>query len=187
MLDTSSVKMLKSKTLRSQSRQTQREILKEVYRIFKMAPDGFDAIILVVKYGVSLTEEDKTALNLLQTFLGKESTKSMILILTWGDQALLHARDNDITQEDCTKNWIGTLPEWMKEFIAEINQRWVLFDNCLKEAENPEACKKQLSELIEVNLNLYLKIDHFEVAQGAGKSSKFKPIDRLTPSLERSR
>ena len=179
--------MLKSKALRIHQRQTQREILNEVHKIFQMAPKGFDAIILVVKYGDRFTGEDQQALDLLQAFLGKESTKRMILILTKGDQALFHAENESTTQEEHIKKWISELPEWMQAFIKEINHRWVLFNNHIKEAENPEACKKQLSELIEVNLNLYLKIDHFEITQGAGKSFKFKPIDKLTPSLERSR
>ena len=188
VLDTSSVKMLKTKApLSSQERHTQTEIFNEVYKMFQMAPKGFDAIILVVKYGDRFTEEDEQALDLLEAFLGKESTKSMILILTKGDQALFDAGNEGITQEECVKKWISQLPEWVQAFITEINHRWVLFNNHIKEAKNPEACKKQLSELIEVNLNLYLKIDHFELTQGAGKSFKFKPIDKFTPSLERSR
>ncbi|XP_068683033.1 uncharacterized protein [Montipora capricornis] len=151
VLDTSSVKMLKFKILfSSQERQTQKEILKEVYKIFGMAPKGFDAIIIVVKYGCRFTGEDEQALNLLQTFLGTECTNSMILIFTCGDQALFHAKEKGITQEDHIKKWISELPEWVQAFITRINHRWVLFNNHINEAENPEACKKQLSVLIEV-------------------------------------
>ena len=119
-----------------------------------MAPKGFDAIILVAEYGARFTSEDEKALNLLNDFLGKESNECIILLLTHGDQAVYHAKDKKTSPEEVVKEWIGTLPEWVQTFIKEIKHRVVLFDNMLREDENPEAFKKQLSNLIEVNNNL---------------------------------
>lgn len=121
-----------------------------MYKVFGMAPQGFDAIILIVKYGARFTKEDEQALNLLQTFLGEKSKRNMILILTWGDQAVHHADEKGVRLDEWIKTWISKLPEWVQTFIAEIDDRVVLFNNCLKEADTPEAYKKQLSELIEV-------------------------------------
>ena len=92
VLDTTAVQhiklgnILKGKVFKSGNRETQDLILREVYKIFEMAPQGFDAIALVVKYGARFTNEDEQALKLLQSFLGNESKEYMILILTWGDQ-----------------------------------------------------------------------------------------------------
>ena len=145
VLDTSSVKSLKTVNLTSQSRYVEKQILLELNKIFALAPKGFDAIMLVARYGTRFTK-------LLTTFLGKESKEYMILILTWGDQAKVHAEEESITPEECISQWIETLPEWVQEFVNDIKRRVVLFDNRLKEEENPDAFKQQLSHLIKVGL-----------------------------------
>ena len=161
VLDTAAVQhmklgnILKGKVFKSGNRETQDLILREVYKIFEMAPQGFDAIALVVKYGARFTNEDEQALKLLHSFLGNESKEYMILILTWGDQALHHAEEKGVSLGEWIQTWISTLPTWVRDFIAEIKDRVVLFDNCLIEDKNPEAFKKQLSKFIEVNINVY--------------------------------
>ena len=151
VLDTSTVKTLKSMPLRSETRQVQRQILNEVYRIFQLAPNGFDAIMLVVKYGSRFTDEDGQALRLLIHFLGKASKEYMILILTHGDQARFEAEDKEISVEKCIDRWISTLPEWVRTFVKDIKHRVVLFDNRLREDKEPAGYKAQLVHLIEVN------------------------------------
>ena len=161
VLDTSAVQhvkrvnILKGKVFQSDHRKAQDLILREVYKVFGMAPQGFDAIVLVVKYGARFTKEDEQALDLLQTFLGNESKEYMILILTWGDQAVHHAEEKGVSLSDYIKTWISSLPHWVQTFLAEIKDRVVLFNNCLKEDKNPEAFKIQLCKLIEVNVNVY--------------------------------
>ena len=150
VLDTSTVKTLKSVPLTCEKRQVQREILHEVYRIFQLAPNGFDAIMLVVKYGSRFTDEDGQALRLLINFLGKASKEYMILILTHGDQASFEADNKGISVEKCVDRWISTLPEWVKTFVKDIKDRVVLFDNRLSEDKEPAGYKEQLVRLIEV-------------------------------------
>lgn len=161
VLDTSAVQhmkrgnILKGKLFKSSERETQDLILREVCKFFGMAPQGFDAIVLVVKYGARFTNEDEQALKLLQSFLGNESKEYMILILTWGDQALHHAEEKGVSLDEWINTWISKLPTWVRDFIAEIKDRVVLFDNCLTEDKNPEAFKRQLSKLIKVNINVH--------------------------------
>jgi len=161
VLDTSAVQhmkrvnIFKDKVFQSDHRKAQDLILRELYKVFGMAPQGFDAIVLVVKYGARFTNEDEQALNLLQTFLGNECKEYMILILTWGDQAVHHAEETGVSLDEWIKTWISKLPPWVRKFLAEIKDRVVLFDNCLKEDKNPEAFKIQLCNLIEVNVNVY--------------------------------
>lgn len=150
VLDTSTVKTLKSMPLTSEKRQVQKQILNEVHRIFQLAPNGFDAIMLVVKYGSRFTDEDGQALRLLIHFLGKASKEYMILILTHGDQARFEAEDKEISVEKCIDRWISTLPEWVRTFVKDIKHRVVLFDNRLREDKEPEGYKEQLVRLIEV-------------------------------------
>ena len=149
VLDTSTVERLKN--LSSEKRYVQKEILKELHKIFSWAPTGFDAIMLVVKFGCRFTDEDGQALRLLIDFLGERSLEYMILTLTYADQVKNEAEEENISEEECVSRWKSKLPEWVKEFIKDINDRVVLFDNTLKESKDPTGYKKQLTKLIEVS------------------------------------
>lgn len=157
VLDTSTVKRLKTVPLKSETRHVQKKILKEVYRIFALAPTGFDAIMLVVKFGSRFTDEDGQALQLLINFLGDRSKQYMILILTYGDQARFEAEEAKISAEECIRRWISTLPQWVQDYIEDISGRVVMFDNRLREDKDPVGYKEQLTHLIEVNSILYLR------------------------------
>lgn len=137
--------------LKKGHRENQEKVLTEVCKIFTLAPEGFHAIILVVRYGCRFTNEDEQALQLLQEFLGKEANEYVILILTYGDQAKFHAEEKGKSLDEWIKEWLAGLPQWVQEYIKEIKDRVVLLDNKLKEDSDPEGYKKQLSQLIEVN------------------------------------
>ena len=126
----------------------------EVCKIFTLAPQGFHAIMLVVRYGNRFTNEDEQALKLLQEFLGKEANEYIILILTYGDQAKFHAEEKGKSLDEWVKAWLKSLPKWVQQYIKAIKDRVVLIDNRLKEESDPEEYKKQLVEVIEVNKNL---------------------------------
>ena len=144
--------------LKSEKRHVQKEILKEVHRIFALAPTGFDAIMLVVKFGSRFTDEDSQALRLLIDFLGIKSTGYMILTLTYADQVKMAAEEENISEKECIDRWISTLPGWVKKFIKDINDRVVLFDNTLREDKDQAGYKKQLTKLIEVNSVFFLSL-----------------------------
>lgn len=147
--------MLLSKWFDSKARIIEEKILTEVSRMFAMAPKGFDAILLVVEYGTRFSDEDSKALTLLTDFLGSESKAYMILLFTHGDEAKRQAKRTEQSPKECLDHWITTLPPWVVAFIEEIGHRVVLFDNTLIEDEDPEGCKKELSQLIEVNSFVY--------------------------------
>lgn len=129
----------------------QERVLTEVGKIFLLAPEGFDAISLVVKYGCRFTAEDGQALQLLQSFLGKEAETHMFVILSHADQAKLNAKKEKITVDECVKGWLATLPPWVTDFIARIgHNKLIYFDNTLEKDENLEDCRKQLSHFIQV-------------------------------------
>lgn len=130
--------------------QVQREILLEVARIFAMAPDGFDCFIVVAKYGTRFNREDGQALKMLQELLGRGAYDNMILLLTQGDQAKRVAEENGQTVEETIKNFLGSHPTWVKDFVSAIKHRVFLFNNCLRPEKEPEEYKKQLSNLIEM-------------------------------------
>ena len=154
VLDTLAVswmdKAKKAHAYLSRNNEVQNETLQEIARIFAMAPDGFDCFILVTKYGCRFTAEDGQALKMLQKLLGREAYDNMILVLTHGDQAELEAEENEKTVEEALEKWLKSLPDWVQKFIAAINNRVFLINNCLRPEKEPEEYKKQLTRLIKV-------------------------------------
>lgn len=153
ILDTSVVKMMSGyKSWLPAYKDEQERILTEFTTMYTMAPQGLDAIILVAKFGVRFTAEDAEALNLLKRFLGKESVGHMILLLTRGDEAERNARRKKVSPvEKYVKQWIRGMPEWVRDFIHQIGDRIVLFNNLLDADTEPEAYHRQLKGLIEVS------------------------------------
>ena len=128
------------------------EFEKEIPRILELAPNGFDAIILVAKYGCRLTAEDAEGLQLLQEFLGDQANKYIILVVSYADQAEHQAKEDQIavSQEGVQLLWLESLPDWASLFIKQIDDRVIFFNNHLRPDSQPDAYNKQLSQLIEV-------------------------------------
>lgn len=162
VLDTSALSDLKEyaaskmKSYLTQNDEVQNETLHEVARIFAMAPNGFDGFLLVAKYGCRFTGEDAQALKMIQVLLGKDVYSNMILVLTHGDQAEREAKRNGQIVEEVVKRWLDKLPQFVKEFLKAINNRYFLFDNFISPEKEPGRYKSQLSQLIKVRLNFLL-------------------------------
>lgn len=160
-LDTSAISALKEyaaskmKSYLTQNDKEQNRILHEVARIFAMAPNGFDAFLLVAKFGCRFTGEDAQALKMIQVFLGKEVYGNMILVLTHGDLAEREAEMNGKKVENVVKDWMNDLPQFVKDFMKAINNRYFLFDNFLSPDKEPGKYKSQLSRLIKVRLHSF--------------------------------
>ena len=145
----------------------QKEILLELARVFVMSPDGLDAIIITIKYGCRFLQEDAEALKMLKTFFGAEAQPYMILILTHGDQAARDAKKKKRSIEDHLTWYISTLPDWVQQFMKEIGERRMLFDNSLDPTENPDDCKRQVSKLLQVKVHFEGKICWFRRCKSA--------------------
>lgn len=153
VMDTSAVEAMGSgkRFFLALLKKDQARILTELARMFLLAPYGFDAISIVMKYGSRFSLEDGQALQLLQSFLGEEAKTHMFLILSNADQAKREAENKKISLDECVRKWIESHPPWVKDFIEQIGQSNVVyFDNILKEDEKPDEIKKQLSHFIQV-------------------------------------
>ena len=129
------------------------DLQNEACRILELAPEGFDAIVLVAKYGCRLTDEDAQALKLLQEFLGNNVRKYIILVLSFGDQAEHEATEDKtpLSSDKLIDTWLQTSPDWVQAFINQIGEdRVISFNNRLKQHSQPEAYKRQLSKLVKV-------------------------------------
>ena len=166
IMDTAPVSVMervkeKAKSVTGLYNEKQREILRELYKVFVMSPEGLDAVIITIKYGGRFGLEDAETLKILKKFLGTEAQPYMILILTHGDQAARDAKKNKTSIEDHLKWYISTLPDWVQRFMKEIGERRMLFDNSLDPTENPDDCKKQVSKLLQVKVHFESKICRF--------------------------
>ena len=154
VLDTTATSVLKTFNL-TRYADHQKDILKEVSKIFAMAPFGFDAVILVAKYGSRFTMEDAQALKILEALLEVDAKGHMILLLTHGDQAEYEAEEEKISIDQRVSQWLKTLPSWVQNFINEIGNRVVLINNTLRPQKDQEAYGKQLINLIQVRKREY--------------------------------
>lgn len=133
-------------------RKDQQKILTELAKMFVLAPGGFNAILLLVKFGSRFTPEDGEALKLLKTVLGEEATNYMILLLTHGDQAEANARRKKVPVDKYLEEWIDKMEDWVKDFIHDkLGGRVVLINSMLEPDKQPEAYKQQLCKLITVS------------------------------------
>ena len=156
VIDTKIVKQMTGKTSQAKYavglKKELETTLKELAKMFLYAPRGFNAILLLAKFGSRFTRDDGDALQMLLKFLRAEAQNYMILVLTHGDEAEYHASEEGITVEEYLKNWINRMDDWLKKFIHDdLNDRVVLLNCRLKPDKEPEAYKKQLCKLIEVN------------------------------------
>lgn len=156
VIDTEIVKEMRSKTSKAKYALGFKEelgrTLKELAKMFLYAPRGFNAILLFAKFGSRFTRDDYDALQMLLKFLRGDAQKYMILVLTHGDQAEYNASEKGIAVDQYLKNWINNMDDSLKKFIHDdLEDRVVLFNCRLKPDKEPEAYKKQLCKLIEVN------------------------------------
>ncbi|XP_044164536.1 uncharacterized protein LOC114969765 [Acropora millepora] len=125
--------------------------LKELTRMFLLAPRGFNAILLLGNFGSRFTRDDNDALQMLLKFMTPDAKKYMILVLSHGDQAEYNASEKGIAVDKYLKNWIDKMDDCLKSFIHDdLKDRVVLFNCKLKPDKEPEAYKKQLCKLIEM-------------------------------------
>lgn len=128
--------------------ENQEKVLQEATRMFSQAPDGFDAIALVMKIGTRFTKEDQQTLTLIQKWLGKDAEKNMFLILTCADQARQRAEKQKASLDEIKNKFIKSSPR-LQEFVKQIGENKVLlFDNTLE--INTDASKEQVSRFIQV-------------------------------------
>ncbi|CAL1542390.1 unnamed protein product [Lymnaea stagnalis] len=102
-----------------------------VNQAMEMNPDGYHAILLVVRFDCRFTKEDIKILNLLKEVCGDDFLrKYCILLMTCGDMYdLEHAETGCGIFEDCSDAQKG----YLNVLFKECNKRFVLFDNITKD------------------------------------------------------
>lgn len=153
----------------------------EIPKILEFAPNGFDAVIVVVKYGSELITGDAIALQQLKDSIGEGVVSHIILVVTFGDQAKHEVEEDNLSDSigGCVDLWLEKSPDWAQVFIEQIKKRYVVFNNRLKPDKHPEAYKTQLSALI-TRIDLVAK----EVPPCLSSLESRKPLRRRVKAAE---
>ncbi|XP_019618991.1 PREDICTED: GTPase IMAP family member 4-like [Branchiostoma belcheri] len=116
---------------------------REVAKWLVETKDGINAILLIHKFGVRFTDQQKTLLGALVKYFGKDVYEHCIVVLTHGDQAEEAMKDGSLTsiEEYVSEEW-GGLPKLMEK----VDNRHVVFNN---RAEDEDEKKKQVERLMD--------------------------------------
>ncbi|KAK3780510.1 hypothetical protein RRG08_012465 [Elysia crispata] len=126
--------------------------IKMVEEIMLTCPDGYHALLLTFRYGTRYTEEDRTVLSALKTFLGADFvSKNAILVVTCGD-ILEHEATEEadaICSSSYFSNWLAEQTGDLAELLKEVEGRAVLFNNVTKDARVLETQRTKLFKALD--------------------------------------
>ncbi|KAK7003729.1 GIMAP protein [Biomphalaria glabrata] len=116
--------------------------IKSISDAIANCPDGFHALLLIIRFGIRMTTEERKAIGLLKCVLGEDVIKSnSICVITYGDNFELEMSKSKTTFEEWCRNQRG----FLGDLFQECKYRCVLFNN---KAEDAKAKKSQLIELV---------------------------------------
>ncbi|CAL1534885.1 unnamed protein product [Lymnaea stagnalis] len=119
---------------------TTRKITEKLEEAVESNPRGYNACILVAKYGIRFTKEESDAIHMLKQIFGEDFVKNFcLLVMTNGDT--FEAEENDFDFQ----KWIYDQSESISDVFHDCGYRIVLFDNMTKD---PKKKEKQVDELI---------------------------------------
>ncbi|CAI8588316.1 unnamed protein product [Vicia faba] len=123
-----------------------KSIGEEILKCIGLAKDGIHSIIVVLSIKTLFSVEEENALRSLQILFGSKIVDYMIVVFTNGDAL----ENDDLTLDD---DYLGhKCPEPLKAIISLCHNRYVLFDNIIKDKENRF---KQVQQLLSLVNQLY--------------------------------
>ncbi|XP_059144765.1 uncharacterized protein LOC131931948 [Physella acuta] len=107
-----------------------------------LSPEGYDAVLLVLRYGGRFTEEDVNVVTSLKKILGADFVqKFCVLVLTCGDVFARDSEDSGQTFSDWCKEQNGSFGVLVQECVSRI----LLFDNYTRDESKID---EQITSLI---------------------------------------
>uniref|UniRef100_A0A0B7BAD1 AIG1-type G domain-containing protein n=1 Tax=Arion vulgaris TaxID=1028688 RepID=A0A0B7BAD1_9EUPU len=105
-------------------------------------PEGFHALLLIIRFGIRMTAEEKKAIGILKCVLGEDIVRShCICVITHGDNYETEMAGSKLPFE----KWCRDQSGFLKDLFVECNYRCVLFNN---KSGDPKAKKTQLIKLV---------------------------------------
>ncbi|KAL5099834.1 hypothetical protein RYX36_004161 [Vicia faba] len=125
-----------------------KSIGEEILKCIGLAKDGIHSIIVVLSIKTRFSVEEENALRSLQILFGSKIVDYMIVVFTNGDAL----ENDDLTLDD---DYLGhKCPEPLKEIISLCHNRYVLFDNIIKDKENRFKQVQQLLSLVNQQIGV---------------------------------
>ncbi|KAH9524162.1 hypothetical protein Btru_048284 [Bulinus truncatus] len=136
------------------------------------------AIVLVLKYGVRFTKQEKDAVEVVRLMFGYDVlSKYGVLLFTHGDTFNTDNEDNNRTFIDWCRDQTGDI----QSLFEEVDYRIVLFDNKTKDISRLEDQYNTLCDTVSV-MNVVYGMEEFDKA----KSGRDKLTRRFTESSGRA-
>ncbi|CAL1546314.1 unnamed protein product [Lymnaea stagnalis] len=139
---------------------------------------GFDALLLVLKYGVRFTKQEKDAVQMVKSIFGENVFRDWgILVFSYGDNFDLDTEDDEITFEDWCREQTGHI----KTLFEEVGYRCVLFDNSSKYTAKQDKEREKLLKIITLSQQPYSEKDFNTASAGREKLI----VEEKLPSLKK--
>ncbi|GFN93994.1 immune-associated nucleotide-binding protein 9 [Plakobranchus ocellatus] len=149
-----------------------------------MNPGGYHALLLVLRFGSRMTQEDVDTIAYLKSVFGETFVqKHCIIIMTYGDYFRAMLEDGEI--EGSFEEWCKQQDGFFKEMYNEVNGRVLLFENRRK----PDVQAQQRQQLVSMVYQLMVggrryTSDKFYKAQKARNSILLKnKIDEVQEEI----
>ncbi|CAL1540020.1 unnamed protein product [Lymnaea stagnalis] len=158
------------------------QTLAKIYEAMSLCPNGFNALILVMKFGCRYTKEEKDSLNVLKTYFGSTFLKDFgIVIMTKGDSFDLEHANNKMTFRDWLELQNKEQGNQVAQVLQECNGRCVLFYNIGKKFDaKKNLCVTELLNIVKAEIHSPYNSEHIREA----KVMREKVINKLnTPIL----
>ncbi|CAL1526064.1 unnamed protein product [Lymnaea stagnalis] len=111
----------------------------EMKKALALNPQGYQAFLLVVRFGVRFTKEDLEIVQILKSTFGNKSLKQyLILLVTHGDNF-------DTKVNGSFKDWCASQTGVFKSLVDECGKRVVLIDNS---TQDPAKIDRQIDQLL---------------------------------------
>ncbi|XP_059159861.1 CAP-Gly domain-containing linker protein 1-like [Physella acuta] len=138
VIDTAGICETKTKVART-------NLIQNMSKAMEISPNGFNAIVIVLKYGSRLSEEDKTIFRFIKSIFGEQVyTKYCILVMTHGDNFKCQKGSLKLSNfEEWIRNQTGTFETLLRDCCNRI----ILFDNYSEDEK--ETLTDQLVLLID--------------------------------------
>uniref|UniRef100_A0A0B7B6Y9 AIG1-type G domain-containing protein n=1 Tax=Arion vulgaris TaxID=1028688 RepID=A0A0B7B6Y9_9EUPU len=157
-----------------------------VEEALSLISNTFNALLIVLKYGVRFTRQEREAIEVIKMIFGEDIIKNYgVIVMTHGDNFDIDMDDTETTFQDWREAQIGDV----HSLFNECNDRCVLFNNKSKDAEKR---RKQNVDLLKIVADMkqlrqpYSKTDFEKASLGRMKlvvMGKLKELELETDQI----
>ncbi|XP_059175286.1 GTPase IMAP family member 7-like [Physella acuta] len=161
---------------------TQRTTLTNIYSAMGLCEEGFNAIVIVLKFGERFTAEKKKAISIIRESFGKDLIKNCIIVMTHG--VMFDYEQTGMSFDVWCRS--QTEPKELVELFQECHYRIVLFYNKLlpETEENKRKQKEIVDNFLQMACHLPQRYVRESFQKAAVEREKLLMEEEL-PQLQR--